>query len=259
MLYKGTFYTLHSCLGCGSNFQVRHGEPSVKYEEDYFKTGHINAYGRTYLEDEANIREISKRRLKVLLKLMPQGIRILDIGSAMGLFCDEAMKMGFRSEGVEISSYAREFSSQAFRIKVWADIEECAGKFDAITLWFVLEHMNDPLSWIKKVSNLLNEGGIIALSVPNSAGAFSRFNPEGYYRKRPEEHYFEPSSRGLISLIKESGFKPERLEMFGLHPERLGLPPIGIINMIQKLAGLGDTFELYARKNAPLTPLKPLQ
>ncbi len=252
-LFDGSFYTLHLCLHCGSNFQNRHGNPPVRYEEDYFNTGHQKAYGKTYIEDESNIRVISRRRLLRLAKMLPEGGRILDIGSAMGLFCDEAMKMGFRAEGIEISSYARDFSRKAFNLVTWTDLEKSTGNFDAVTLWFTLEHMNDPLSWIKQANKLLKEGGVIALSIPNSAGAFSRFNPGEYYMKRPEEHYFEPMPSGMKSILKSNGFIPERLEFFGLHPERIGLPPLGIFKFIQKLAGMGDTFEIYARKPARLS------
>jgi cyclopropane fatty-acyl-phospholipid synthase-like methyltransferase len=247
-VFDGSFYTLNLCLNCHSNFQARYGEPVITYEEDYFKTGHLKTYGKTYIDDEWNIREIAQRRLRILVKMLPPGGRILDIGSAMGLFCDEAVKMGLRSEGVEISDYARDFSNQAFKLKVWQDPSEISGNFDAVSLWFTLEHMQEPLSWIKKACSFLNERGIIALSVPNSVGAFPRFNPTEYYLKRPEEHYFEPSPGAMISVLKTNGFHLERLEFFGLHPERAGLPSIGIIKIIQKLTGLGDTFEIYARK-----------
>lgn len=249
-LFDGPFYTLHLCLSCGSNFQERHnrgGQPP-DYDEEYFKSGHTRAYGRTYIGDEQNIREISRRRLRYLRKIVKPGGRLLDIGSAMGLFCDEARAAGLSPEGLEISGYAREFSSSTFNIKVWRDIRECKGSFDAATLWFTLEHMDSPAEWINNVRLLLNDGGVIAVSAPNSAGAFARFNPGEYYRKRPPEHLFEPSPHAMKDLLERSGFHTIRIEYFGLHPERISLPQSGLFKIMQKIAGLGDTFEIYAKK-----------
>jgi cyclopropane fatty-acyl-phospholipid synthase-like methyltransferase len=247
-LYKGSFYILKLCLSCSSNFQDRFDKPSKDYNMDYFQREHQKTYGKTYLEDEENIRAVSKRRLHTLSSMLPQGGRILDVGSAMGLFCDEAMKMGFAAEGVEISEYARNYAVHELKIKCHAGLADAQGPYDAITLWFTIEHTDNPGIWLKKINGLLKAGGVLALAVPNPGGAFARFNPSEYYKKRPEEHFFEPSRKGLKVMLVKSGFRLEKIEYFGLHPQRLGLPGLTFFRYLQKTLNAGDTFEVYARK-----------
>lgn len=174
--------------------------------------------------------------------------RLLDVGSALGFFLDEARVLGFRPEGVEISEYARNFCEKEFSIPVYADISSVQGLYDVITLWFTLEHMAAPEGFLKEVSALLAPGGMIALGLPNGNGAFSRFNPKAYFRARPSEHEFEPSPKGLRLLLSRLGFEVVHFEYFGLHPARLGLPENPFWMELQKKCKLGDTFECYAVK-----------
>lgn len=241
---------LRLCLSCGSNFAERRKKPAKKYNEDYFKGNHKKAYGKTYSEDERNIRSFSKRRLGVIRKLLRKSgaapERLLDIGSALGIFCDEANGSGFKAAGVEISSFARRYAKDKYRLKTFSSVQQVKGKYDCVTLWFTLEHMDDPEHWINQARSLLTKNGLLALSVPNGAGAFARFNPKKYFTARPEEHVFEPSLKGMRRMLERLGFEIKAVHIFGLHPERLGLPEWPVLKALQKILKLGDTFEIYA-------------
>ncbi len=237
---------LFICGRCKSNFKMNLSEDKP-YDRSYFDENHRIAYGKSYIEDEVNIRNFSKRRLSIIKKYIKSGT-LLDAGSALGLFCDEARIAGFVVKGAEISQYAREFCENKFNIFCYSDFMKVEEKFDCITLWFTLEHIGEPGKWIKKAHSLLNDHGLLAMTVPNGWGAFARLNFNEYIKARPVEHFFEPSPAGLKSLLTYNNFKIERIEFFGLHPERLGLPPLNILKQIQELLHLGDTFEIYARK-----------
>lgn len=251
-LGKNEWSILFGCKDCGSNYQQRIRKIPKKYDEDYFKSNHKKAYGKTYSEDEKNIRSFSKRRLAVIRRIagLTRGTAatLLDIGSALGTFCDEANHGGFKAKGAEISAFARAVSKKRYGIKTFRSIREVREKFDCVTLWFTLEHMENPSDWIKRCRALLKKGGILAVSVPNGDGAFARFKPAAYFRARPQEHHFEPSIRGMRELLERNGFKTEAVHVFGLHPERLGLPVWPLLQAVQKILKLGDTFEIYARR-----------
>ncbi|MGC8765929.1 MAG: class I SAM-dependent methyltransferase [Brevinematia bacterium] len=245
---------LYFCKRCKSNFLEDELIESDFYSENYFNETYSDAYGKSYIDDEANIRNFSKRRLNIIKKLIrkKENISLLDIGCALGFFCDEAKRMGFISKGVEISKHARDFAEKNFGIECFKDISSIREKFDCITIWFTLEHLSQPLEVLQQISSMLNEEGIIALSLPNGYGGFFRFNRKGYLKKRPVEHIFEPSIKGIKHLLDRTGFKIERLEIFGLHPERFGLKDCKLTRNIQRLLKLGDTFEVYARKLKPI-------
>lgn len=246
VVHTGSFYLLRRCNACRTNFQERTGAPSKGYGEDYFQSNHRAAYGKTYIEDEENIRAIAGRRLGIIGRLIPAGGRILDVGSALGIFCDEAARRGFRAEGVEVSGYARRFAKERFGVVSHADVRAAKGPYDALALWYTLEHMEAPRAFLGQALKLVAPGGVIAVAVPNGAGACARFNREKYYAIRPEEHFFEPSPRGLKRLLGECGCGIVRTEFFGLHPDRVGLPDRQAVRSVQKALRLGDTFEMYA-------------
>lgn len=246
LLWKNEWFILFGCGICGSNFQRRIRKIPKKYDENYFKGNHKKAYGKTYQEDEKNIRAFSRRRLEEILKMTGKSGALLDIGSALGTFCDEANRAGFAANGVEISSFARAYAKKSYGLRTFRSIEDVRGKYDCVTLWFTLEHAENPAVWIKQCRALLKKDGILALSVPNGDGAFARFNPQAYFKARPQEHYFEPSIRGMKKLLARQGFTTETVRIFGLHPERLGLPEWPFLKTLQKILKLGDTFEIYA-------------
>jgi 2-polyprenyl-3-methyl-5-hydroxy-6-metoxy-1,4-benzoquinol methylase len=252
-VHEGSFYLLRQCRACRTNFQERTGAPEKRYGEDYFGANHRKTYGTTYIEDEANIRAIAGRRLGILGSMIPAGGRILDIGSALGIFCDEAARRGFGAEGVEISGYARKFAKKTFGVVSHPDIGRVKGPFDALTLWYTIEHVERPRAFLAAALPLLNANGIIAIAVPNGAGACARFNREKYYAIRPEEHFFEPSPRGMKLLLAEHGCGIMRTEFFGLHPDRVGLPDRQAVRSLQKALRLGDTFEVYAAASGRCT------
>ncbi len=253
IIFKNEQFILYSCRRCRSNFQDRLKDIDKPYDEKYFSDNHVRAYGTSYIGDEENIRSISRRRLENIKKLLPSGKTLLDVGSAMGIFCSEAIKAGLESKGAEISEYAREYTRSRFNIDCYPDFMDIEEKFDCVTLWFTLEHIENPGLWIQKCHSLLNNGGLICIAIPNGRGAFALFNPGDYFKARPVEHYFEPSLKGLKILFKKSGFKIEKFEYFGLHPERIKflgkpLPQLKILQNLQKILRSGDTLEVYAEK-----------
>ena len=101
--------------------------------------------------------------------------KILDIGSGPGFFLRRARQRRWQVLGIEPSPIAYNHSKkhniptiQKFFHQV--NIKQI-GKFDVIHIFDVLEHVNDPISMLKKSYSLLKRGGMIVVEVPND------FNP----------------------------------------------------------------------------------
>lgn len=273
---RGENATLFRCKACRSNYVYRLVPLPDVYREDYFEGRYEAAYGKTLEEDEANVRAAARRRLDTLSVLGAQG-GILDAGAGTGVFLDEAKKypaltgrpdggseilctdeatgeeiclpvMKEALAGVEVSAHCRKTARAKFAIEMterFGDVEE---RFGIVTMWFALEHVRDPREWIVQARRILPDGGILALGLPNGDGWFARRNPEGYFAKRPVEHEFEPSVQGICGLLAGEGFAVRKIEYFGLHPDRIGLPDSRLFRWIQKISRRGDTFEIYAEK-----------
>lgn len=97
---------------------------------------------------------------------------ILDFGSGAGGFLKLCSKEAQNVSGVEpnktISSvYNQDKIRQYFSINEVENFE----KFDIVTAFHVIEHLKDPISYLKKIKRVLSKNGKIYLEFPNSDDA----------------------------------------------------------------------------------------
>ncbi len=93
--------------------------------------------------------------------------KLLDIGCGTGDFLVAAKNKGWEVFGVEPNENARELSEKK-EVCVKNNLEDIRdSNFDVITLWHVLEHVQDLDSYIKQISKLLNPKGTLIVAVPN--------------------------------------------------------------------------------------------
>jgi len=117
----------------------------------------------------------SKSFLDQIAKLLGQPaeqIRLLDVGCSSGAFLNTAVKLGFRAEGVEPAPKAAA-TAQAAGLKVHQGLLQEAGyadgQFDAITLFEVIEHLQQPQELLQECQRILRPGGILLIGTGNAA------------------------------------------------------------------------------------------
>lgn len=91
---------------------------------------------------------------------------LLDYGCGTGAFLLHMKKAGWNVQGMEPSGKARTIGSQN-GLEIQADIDSLSGSFDVITLWHVLEHVQDAHEVVDRLSRLLTPDGILVTAVPN--------------------------------------------------------------------------------------------
>lgn len=95
---------------------------------------------------------------------------LLDIGSGTGYFAHLMTEWGWTVRAIEKSAEARAFAAKHFGLK--SDGEEAfeglqAKEFDAITLWHVLEHMQNLDKMGDNLNIWLKDEGALVIAVPN--------------------------------------------------------------------------------------------
>jgi len=128
----------------------------------------------------------------------------LDFGCGTGAFLNLLKEKGIRISGIEINEHARKEAERKLGQKIFSDIdfEADSNKYDLITLWHVLEHIEDFENVIQDLRSKLNVGGLLVIAVPN----FNSFDA-GWYRSfwagfdtpRHINHF----SRGTFSLLSD--------------------------------------------------------
>lgn len=118
---------------------------------------------------------VRKRMLNHKAKLVERFTRktsgkILDIGTGTGYFTHTMQQRGWEVEAIEKNAQARAFAKKHFNLDVKEDSElnQLPGEeFGAITLWHVMEHLENLNDTWDQLYNLLADDGVLIIAVPN--------------------------------------------------------------------------------------------
>ena len=161
--------TILRCRACG--FAFRESRFNEQQLADLYRDMDPAVY---QAELRGRIRTASRHLRIVSESLRPNGAgELLDVGCASGLFLSEALDAGWRVTGLEPSQAL--FTQAVERVGSCGTVlpvilEEAdfgASRFDVITLWDVLEHVVDPMNFIRRCRDLLKPGGYVFLNVPD--------------------------------------------------------------------------------------------
>jgi SAM-dependent methyltransferase len=162
-----------------------------------------------YEAEQAGRDRTAQRHMQFVSRFMQPG-RLLDVGCASGAFLKCALRAGWKVAGVEPSSTLAESARRATGGD--ADIQSCGlqeahfeARFDAITLWDVLEHVPDPIAFARACRNLLKPGGILFVNVPDIDSSVARLLAGRWPLLLPEHlNYFNTSA--LQGCAEAAGF-----------------------------------------------------
>jgi SAM-dependent methyltransferase len=178
--------TVPASFAC-TNFGHRHHQPIWACAEcglliQWPQPSHdqlLASYGD--VEDEVYVAESENRHLtfrRAVAKLgPPAGRRLLDVGSYCGYFLDAARDAGFRAEGLELSRWAAGVARERDHTVHTETLEQrvtAGATYDVVTMWDVIEHMDDPVAELTAVHRLLAPGGQVWVSTIDSGSRAAR-------------------------------------------------------------------------------------
>ncbi|EKD45329.1 MAG: hypothetical protein ACD_69C00340G0001 [uncultured bacterium] len=159
---------------------------------------------------------LHSKRLKLIqkiLKLPAENIHILDIGCSSGSFLKAARKLGFNIEGVEPAPAAAA-TAKNYGFKIYESVAESKNipkdYFNALTMFEVIEHLDNPKHILKQCKNILKPGGILIIGTGNTDSWTQRFMGAKWEYYDINKHgghisFFNPYSIKL--LADDVGFK----------------------------------------------------
>ena len=253
------------CPSCGIISMNRLTPPPFEYDKEYFFESYKKQYGKTYLDDFPNLIAMAKKRLAVICKLgsRESGVgSLLDIGCAYGPFLAASREAGFSPFGIDPSDDAVNYVTQTLGIPAVQGffpaphLQVPTPHYDAITLWYVIEHFNNCNKALAEIKKILKPGGILAFSTPSFSGISGRSSLRHFLENSPADHWAIWSPSTCIKALKKYGFTVKKIICTGHHPERFPFagklacskrsPLYKILMVISKIFLLGDTFEVYA-------------
>lgn len=153
---------------------------------------------------------------------LPQGGRILDIGCGTGNFLARFVgETEYETIGIEVAQYPAEAArAKGINVEIGGieDLAHAAESYDAITMWYVLEHVEKPIQVLLEARKLLKPTGLLLVAVPNyhymriiHTGCVGKmlFGQSTLY---PEEHLQNFSKDTLSKILLSCDFVPIRWE-----------------------------------------------
>jgi 2-polyprenyl-3-methyl-5-hydroxy-6-metoxy-1,4-benzoquinol methylase len=108
-------------------------------------------------------------RIRLLLPSDAGKLNLFDVGAGQGDFLNRARTSGFEVYGNEISEPAARLCAERHGIQLTRkDLRDVAdsGSFDALTMWCVIAHVQDPHELLEHSLRVLKPGGILYLHTP---------------------------------------------------------------------------------------------
>lgn len=199
--------------------------------------------------------------------------RLLDVGCGAGYFLDAGREAGWEVQGVELSPAAVQVGREQLGLDIFQGTLEQAAlqdqAFDILTMFEVLEHLQDPGPVLREAWRVLRPDGLLAVQVPNDLDSYRNrvFGPGNRWWIIPPLHLYYFTASSLTQWLQKSGFTPlyvssrgslgtdalTLLRAHGGHPGRLGASILRRLTspIDQILISRGRHTELlvYARKD----------
>jgi SAM-dependent methyltransferase len=194
---RGHRLGLARCRACGLVFlNPRLASVSDIYESDAIKN---SVY---YAESIENDKETFRQRLDFAARFLKAKKTVLDIGASVGTFLAACREAGFSSlHGVELNPGSRAQAEALFSITLSKELPEGV-KADLVNLGDLIEHLEDPLDYMRRLHPWVNDGGVVLITTPD----YDRWITKAINIK-PEEHLFYFTKDTLRKLLEAAGYE----------------------------------------------------
>ena len=184
------------------------------YQEEYWNSDRAKDFGYTqYLAEASLYLRTYAMRSQVIDTYKQRPGTVLDVGCAAGFFLKVMADKGWNTTGIEISSkmvaYAREQlglgdvrRGDLLSIEFADDV-----RFDVVTLWDVIEHLERPDLHLAKAASLLADDGILVLETQNVASRWARLLGPRWQHYKHEEHLYHFHPGSLARLLADAGLE----------------------------------------------------
>jgi 2-polyprenyl-3-methyl-5-hydroxy-6-metoxy-1,4-benzoquinol methylase len=198
---------LRRCSACGTAVTDAPVPAQDLHEEGAYRAG----APRLSRAAAPVLRAFDRRRLKLLGAVSPPPARLLDAGAGRGRFVAAARDAGYDATGIEPSARGVDGARETYGVALErAGIEDAAvghASLDAVSLWHVLEHLDDPGAALDRVASWLRPGGTLLVGVPNLASLQARVGGARWYHLDLPRHRTHFTPAGLSALLEAHGFE----------------------------------------------------
>lgn len=276
-VYQGSYYTHIQPLSSkpGLREKIRMSLIAANFKKEELKIAYSKPL-RILFKITPFLKDLFGKRAMMYLG-KSEGGRLLDIGSGSGDFLNLMAGLGWQVQGVEPDKEAAELSRKRFGFKIigqkFIESDLSSEYFDAITAKHVIEHIDDPVGFLKKAWQVLGSAGRLTATTPNIKSLGHLMFKKNWFPLEPPRHLFLFSAETLKEAALRAGLKnievkakPVAAEKIYIHSKSIWETgktgkPTGIIRKFSSLCfqfleivlypfnkNLGEELVLFVRK-----------
>ena len=205
------------CLNCGLLYTMP--RPSKDKIGNYYKSEDYYSHQENKKGFIPKIYEcVKKVNLRHKYKLATEGLEtgnMMDIGCGVGDFIHTAEVKGWQGLGVEPSDDAKAIAKKRVKANIIRseELEKLPdGTFDLITMWHVLEHV-DELKWqVSQLQRLVKSNGRIVIAVPNYKSYDGQYYKEHWAAYDVPRHLNHFNKQTITKIFKASGLELKKTD-----------------------------------------------
>jgi len=207
---------LDQCIDCGL---IRADEKFFNtlqadnlYDEVYFK----GAEYENYENDKLALQKNFDKRIKSIVKYLSKSSSVLELGCAYGYFYEILKKnIDCRYFGMDVSQHAVGEAIKHYGAHFKAGdfmAEELTGKFTDVFMWDVIEHLDKPSDFFKKIHKLLADKGRVYITTGDIGKLLPRMQGRKWRMIHPPSHLFYFSKKTIKKFLENHGFEVVKVE-----------------------------------------------
>lgn len=213
-------YLLFDCLKCSlvsANVNVDKFDTQEAYDSkesgENTKRNILSTYNyrkKTYAVERLNY-------LLEKIKLHESKLKLLDVGCGSGYFIDHLKDKKIKYKGLELSNFLIDICRKKKLNVSNTDVsQEPNNYYNVVTMFDVLEHLVDPISFLKKLNQKIVRGGYILAYTPNIHSVAFLLMKEKQNLLSPFQHLCFYDKESLNFLAQKTGFNVHSIDYYGL-------------------------------------------
>lgn len=216
VLYDAAPLAVAECVRCRHVYtapRLRAAARKRLYDEGYVSAeAEADVLLPGYADNEKVFLDDARTRLQTIARYAVRPGRVLDVGAGGGFFLAAAREEGWDVAGTDLSDAMIAHCNKTFGIRLgrgdFARMHFAPGLYDLVTLWHVLEHVEDVRTVLARAHKALARRGLLAVAVPDIGSTNARRYGGRWVNLQPQVHLHHFRERVLNRLLCETGFVP---------------------------------------------------
>lgn len=210
-------FEIYECEDC----RLLYTEPRPAEDKigDYYKSEDYYSHQENKKGFIPKVYEMVKGvNLKAKYKMATENLHaghVLDIGCGVGDFLHTMEQNHWETTGIEPSEDAKVIAKKRIKAQIYAP-EEIGllqdESFDLITLWHVLEHVDDLKSEVQHLYRLLKKGGRLVLALPNYQSFDAQHYKEFWAAYDVPRHLNHFCQKSINNIFSNSGLELKKTD-----------------------------------------------